>query len=290
MKPAPAAAAEADLPEALPSPPFLRGFEQPDGPLDRLYELAARDQWTVSGLDWSAINFGALPLPIRLAAADLFAQLHHGELTAMRGAARMLDRLPSHDLRLVCATQVSDEARHARFFERLLASLECEARVRSSVRALMLEVDESDTLEGGMLGMQILIEGVAHSFFLEASRAFAGLSLDGALSGHLLTVRTVVCDWLPNLLARDESRHIALGLHYLRARLPELDRKARHALEESVQRWGEMILTMARGPVEIDAVGLDGLSVCQRCVADINLRLAQIGLASRIPAVALAEG
>ncbi len=255
---------------------------RPDGHYDRLYELAARDQWTVAGLDWSRVDLLAIPAPIRKVAADLFAQLHHGELTAMSSAARLMAHLDDPSARLVCATQIADEARHARFFEHLIARLGCEGEVRPSTRAMMREIAECETPEGTMLGMQLLIEGAAHSLFLEGSRALSALELEGEIPPGLRAAKTVICEWLPLLLGRDESRHIAFGLAYLRARVPELDRARRDALEGAVARWGAMLLESAREPDLIDGVGLDGLRLSARCVEDLDLRLAQIGLSTRL--------
>jgi hypothetical protein len=254
-------------------------FHEPDAALDRLYELACRDQWTVAGLDWSALDLAVFPLPFRQAAADLFAQLEYGELAAMMAASRMMDRLPAGAARLVCATQVNDEARHVRFFANLIGRLGCAGRVRPSVRQLMAEVHEADTPEATMLGMQILIEGVAHSFFLEGARLFAELP---ALGPPFDAVKTVIADWLPRLLGRDESRHIAFGLHFLRARLPALGARERAALERDVARWGEMVYEMASDPDVIDGVGVDGKRFGARCMSDLNLRLAQAGVETRI--------
>jgi hypothetical protein len=257
----------------------LSAFHEPDAALDRIYELAGRDQWTVGELDWSAVELSACPLFIRQAAADVFAQIHYGELTALMTASRMMDRLPAGPARLVCASQINDEARHVRFFANLMHRLGCEGRLRPSVRALMNEVYEADTPEAMMLGMQILIEGVAHSFFHEGARIFSELPMQGPL---FEAVRTVMVDWLPHLLGRDESRHIAFGIHYLRARLPELGAAQRASLERHVERWGAAVHDMAADPDVVYAAGVDGARIGQRCVADLNLRLSQVGVETRI--------
>lgn len=95
-------------------------------------------------------------------------------------------------------------------------------------------------------------------------------------------IRTVMVDWLPRLLGRDESRHIAFGVHYLRARLPELGRERRDALERQVERWGAVVHDMASDPDIVYDAGVDGARIGARCVADINLRLAQVGVAARL--------
>jgi hypothetical protein len=245
----------------------------------RLYDVACRDQWTVAGLPWSRIELTALPLPIRQAAAEVFAQLHYGELTAMLSAARLLEQGPQGTFSLVCATQVNDEARHVRFFANLIGRLECTPAVRPSVRQLMGEVLAADSPELLMLGLTVMVEGVAHSLYQECARFFADFTVEGPLFD---AVRLVVVDWLPRLLARDESRHIALGLHYLKARLPELDGAQRARLERKVEHWGELLHAMADGSDIVASVGVDEPRLVARCLADVNLRLAQVGLSARV--------
>ncbi|MFK7986907.1 MAG: ferritin-like domain-containing protein [Sandaracinaceae bacterium] len=243
--------------------------------------MASRDQWSVGGLDWSAVDLGAVPTPLACAAATLFSHAQLGELTAMMTASRLMERLDDPTARLVCATQIHDEARHSRFFENLVVRLGEPAPPRDSIRSLMREVYEHPSTEGMMLGMQILIEGMAHSLFSEGARVFASLDQLGALTGPLLAAKTVVGEWLPLLLGRDESRHIAFGLHYLRVRVPELDRSGRHALEETVEGWAARIHHAAEDPDLLDSVGIDGSLLSACCIADLNLRLSQIGLEAR---------
>ena len=254
----------------------------PTEKLERLYEMACRDQWTVAGLDWSAVDVSGVPAPLRAAGAELFTQAHHGELTAMLAAARLLDRVDDPSARLFLATQVNDEARHTRFFENLLGRLEAPGEVRPSVATLMRSVYEAPTPEGVMLGMQVLIEGVAHSLFTAGARLFEALDAEGELAPPLRTVQQVVGVWLPQLLARDESRHIAFGLSFLTARIPELSLRERDALEAQVHGWGELVFEAAVDPDLLVGVGLDGDAMSRRCIDDLNLRLSQIGLEARL--------
>lgn len=250
--------------------------------LERLCELAARDQWKLEDLDWRSLDVSALPEVFRQAAADGFAQLQWGERTAQLAAERLLGLLPEGPARAFIATQRTDEARHVAFFEQVIRLLGCEGRVRPSVQQLMREVQEAETPEELMLGMQILIEGAAHSLIMEGARLVGAFDDGGGLDRPLQSMKTVVGEWMPRLLARDESRHIAFGLHALRARIPRLDHAARRRLEEKVAHWGEKVLEQARDPDLVYGIGEDGDAVCGRLIEDLNLRIAQVGLETRI--------
>lgn len=265
------------------SPGQARSLDDPSDPhLERLCELAARDQWKLEELDWGSLDLMTLPESFRQTAADGFAQLLWGERTAQLAASRLLELLPAGPARAFIVTQQTDEARHVAFFERLIHLLGCEGRTRPSVQRLMREVQEAETPEALMLGMQILIEGIAHSLFLEAARVVDAFGEVDELDRPLQALRTVIVDWMPRLLGRDESRHIAFGLHALRQRIPRLDRATRLRLEEKVALWGGMVLEQARDPDLVYGVGVDGDAVCERLIDDLNLRIGQIGLETRI--------
>ncbi len=249
--------------------------------LERLCELAARDQWRLEDLDWSTVEVSSLPEDFRQTAADAFAQLQWGEETALFAATRLREWLPEGPARTFLTTQQTDEARHAAFFERVVRIFGCGGRVRPSVLRLMQEVREAETPEALLLGMQVLIEGVAHSMFLEASKLVEAMGDVEGLDSSIRALKTLVAESMPRL-ARDESRHIAFGLHQLRRRIPRLDPMARLRLEEKVALWGEWVLEQARDPDLIVGIGVDGDTLCARLIEDLNLRIGQVGLDTRL--------
>lgn len=250
--------------------------------LERLRELAVRDQWSLSDLDWTGVELPSLPADFRQAAADAFAQLYWGERTAELAATKLAGLLQPAAARALCELQSRDEARHAAFFEQVIARLGCQGRVRPSTERLMSEVQQAESPEAMVLGMQILIEGVAHSLFSQAGRLFEVLDRSGAMEGSQRATWRVVAEWMPGLLARDESRHIAFGVHFLRERLPELGPRGRGRLEEKLATWGAWVLESARDPDLLLGVGVDGDALCGPLVEDLNLRIAQVGLQSRL--------
>ena len=246
--------------------------------IDRLTGLARRDQWSIEELDWAGLEAGGLPVELRQAIADVCAQLLHGEKTAHGAAARLVTTFSSPAARAFCALQERDEARHVAFFERVISLTGCAGRVRPSTERLMAEVDRAREPEEIVLGMHILVEAIAHSSFIEAGRLVADVEPTGPM-GFL---KPIAGDWLPRLLARDESRHIAFGVQYLRACVPELEPSARHRLEAHLERWGAWLLESVRDPDLLVGVGFDAAALGSQLLEDLNLRIGQVGLSTRI--------
>lgn len=247
-----------------------------------LLALTARDAWTVEGLPWAAVDFAAIPRPVRAAIADMVAQLSCGERAALLGATRFATSLPEGLTRDMCKVQALDEARHVQFFDALTSALGEPGRVRTMTDDLVAEIAADPTPEGLMVGLQILVEGAAHAFFVDAPRAFAALAETPEIAMLLEPLRVVATDWLPRRLAKDESRHVAFGMFYLAEHVPALGRDARRVLETKVERWGHTIARSAADPDVVSQTGLDGAFLCGRAVAHMNRRLAQVGIDARV--------
>ncbi len=247
-----------------------------------LLALSARDEWAVHALPWGAVDFASIPQPVRAAIADMVAQLACGERAALLGATRFATALPAGLTRDMCIVQAKDEARHVQFFEALTRALGEPGQVRAMTDELVAEIAADPTPEGLMVGLQILVEGAAHAFFVDAPRAFAALEETPEVALLLEPLRRVATDWLPRRLAKDESRHVAFGMFYLAEHVPQLGRVARLALESKVERWGRVIARSAADPDVVSQTGLDGAFLCGRAVAHMNRRLAQVGLDARV--------
>lgn len=247
-----------------------------------LLALSGRDAWTVEGLPWGEVDFASIPRPVRAAIADMVAQLSCGERAALSGATRFATSLPAGLTRDMCIMQAKDEARHVRFFEALTDALGEPGQVRTMTDELVADIAADPTPEGLMVGLQILVEGAAHAFFVDAPRAFAALAETPEIAMLLEPLRRVATDWLPRRLAKDESRHVAFGMFYLAEHVPGLSRDARRVLEAKVERWGGIIARSAADPDVVSQTGLDGAFLCGRAVAHMNRRLAQVGIDARV--------
>jgi hypothetical protein len=249
----------------------------PERYLTRLCEHSARDRWELGQMDWAAVDLTSIPLPLREAGAMVLTQLQFGELTAMLGAAKLVEMAPAADVQAFAARQVEEESRHLMWFSRVIGKLECVGTVSDHVVELMTDVYESTTPEALTLGVNILVEGMAHSYFVRAAKMFRDVELQA-----FAPARVVASEWLPEYLGRDEARHIAFGVGFLRERLSNMSSEKRAALERDVERWSSLLGAAARANDVFVVPGMDGMRVVDELVEDVNLRLSQIGLESRL--------
>ena len=166
-----------------------------------------------------------------------------------------------------------------------MQKLSCDGQVQDSVAEFMNDVYQCESIDGLIIGMHLLVEGMAHSFFMEGARMFDQVGPAAKLSKPYRSAKKVVGEWLPNFLGRDESRHIAYGVHFLQQRLPTLTVKERDTLEQRVDHWGSLFVKAALDPKLVVIPGMDGRQVAGRCIKDLNRRLASVGLHARIPTV-----
>jgi hypothetical protein len=256
---------------------YVGAFEDPDRCMARLYRLSQQQRWSDEDVPWASLEFASVPEVVRAGVADLLTQVLYGELAAMLCAARLVQELPDLESKLVCATQVADEAKHVRWFVRLLQRLDRPGRVRPVVVTLVREVYEAPSSEELIAGMQVLIEGMAHSSFAEGRAVLA--------DAPLTALRTLVDEWLDPMVAADERRHVAFGTAWLRKHVPALSGDRRRALESTLARWGALLVDTAAEPELFTDYGLPWNRFAARCVGDYNARLARCRLDYRLPSM-----
>ncbi len=241
--------------------------------VEHLYELSKRRQWNASDLPWDSLDFSSVPLELRRGFADLLAQTHHGELGALTASARLVQSDARLMDKLFGATQVADEARHVEWFSRLLFHLDAPAPVMPALAAFIDDVTQAGDDLHLLVGMNILIEGLAQTLMLHAGRMLREIQVEELRSFQL------VGTWLVERVADDESRHLAFGIQRVRALVETLDTSKRLKLEDEVQRWTERLMALTREhSAGVVAFGLDGDELMARCLADTRSRLQLAGL------------
>jgi len=248
----------------------------------RLIDLAHKNRWSVDDFDWQQVNLHSIPVSLRQSAATMFTQLLYGEITALVGAARLVDKHHSPLVQNFLRVQLEEESRHVEWFAHLIDKLDCQAVLSDSVLALIDSVLDCDTVEGLVVGLHILIEGMAHSMFMEGARAFSKANKIASFMRPYQTAKKIVVDWMPEYLGKDESRHIAFGTQYLSHRVPELCPAKRRCLENQIESWAQLYRQAAYDPEVWPVAGLDGTAIANRCVDTINHRLKIIGFEARI--------
>ncbi|MGA0599527.1 ferritin-like domain-containing protein [Caulobacter sp. KR2-114] len=140
--------------------------------------------------------------------AQLLSQFLHGEQGALMTAACVTHSVPDATAKLYAATQTMDEARHVEVYAKYCDKIAIVYPMSPMLKTLIDATLQSDRYEKVMIGMNMIVEGLALGAFNNM-------------------YRTTQCELLKKLtfnVMRDESRHVSFGHAYLGpviAKLPE---------------------------------------------------------------------
>ena len=212
--------------------------------LRRLYVKAAEAQWVAArDVDWdrpidlrkfatTPVGGGAVPIErnsywrsldedtrielTRRTAAFRLSNFLHGEQGALMVAAQLVNAVPHTDAKFYAATQTMDEARHVEVFARYLEKLDGLRPIAAPLKRILDATLETGDWLKKLVGMQIVVEGLALYSFREM---------------RVLTEEPLLKEIL-TYVARDESRHHAYGVQYVERCVPELSAAEREELED----------------------------------------------------------
>ncbi len=215
-------------------------YEPTHHELESLYETAKKNQWNAStAIDWTrpvgregaVLNvamafagthfFSALSAEeqaeteVRVSAWRL-SQFLHGEQGALLVCGQLVNAVPELDAKLYASTQVVDEGRHVEVYERYVKKLHQIYSVDPLLKGLIDEILATPIWELKLLGMQMIIEGLAIAAFNVMRRQTADPTL------------ATVLDYV----LQDEGRHVNFGYFALRRSIPTMDQATRETLED----------------------------------------------------------
>lgn len=205
-----------------------------------LYAQAVAAQWDPDqAIDWS-VTF-ELPVPVEAAVVQIMTYMVENENAALIVPARFLGQLHPHyrELQAALAIQVADEARHIEVFTR---------RIRHK------GLEPALSTAGGQASLKTLLDepdfSVA-SFLLSVMGEGTFVTLLQFLQAHGPDPLT---RQIARLAARDEARHVALGMSHLLYRVrsaPDLRLQLARAIE---QRHGALESTAGLNEEVFDAL------------------------------------
>ena len=208
--------------------------------LESLYETAKKNQWNGSiAIDWSRpvgkegpvlnvhMAFAGTKFFERLDAetqkeveikvsAWRLSQFLHGEQGALLVCGQLVNSIPALDAKLYASTQVVDEGRHVEVFEKYVKKLHKIYPVDPLLKSLVDEILSTPFWELKLLGMQMIIEGLA----IAAFNLMAKQTADPTLATLL------------DYVLQDEGRHVNFGYFALRRAIPEMEPGKRGLLED----------------------------------------------------------
>ena len=199
----------------------------------QLYELWERQHWAVQDIDFTQDRIDwheRIPEEERFQRMYGLSSFFIGEQKVAEELGPMMRAAPTEEMRIFLCTQIADEARHVRFFNRFyeeVGVLEADTltgrlaetsehvnpefnqlfdeMLKSRVDALARKPEDLETLVEAVTLYHMVIEGMlaltGQHFILEYNEEV------GTLPGF--------CEGFNNI-ARDEHRHVAFGARFLR--------------------------------------------------------------------------
>ena len=205
-----------------------------DNRIAKLYELGKKLNWNVElDIDWDRplVTSDELPVTfwdeyppysalkdsdkkefIRHRSSSQFSQFLHGEQGALLVASQLVSCAPTYQAKLYAASQTFDEARHVEAFSRYIQDRsKLMYPVGSGLKSLLDKILKDQRWDLKLIGMQIIIEGLALAAFNTAKA---------------VTPDPVLKDIL-HLIIRDEARHVTFGVNYLEDFIENLTKEER---------------------------------------------------------------
>ena len=199
-------------------------YDVSDPKLEDLYRRAKQNQWdSDEQLDWNQpvdpsrplVNetqntYCRMPFFQRLSksqqdmfnahsTAQLLSQFLHGEQGALMTAAAVSHSVPDASAKLYAATQTMDEARHVEVYAKYVDKIAIVYPMSPMLKGLIDATLQSGRFEKIMIGMNMVVEGLALGAFNNM-------------------YRQTTCPLLKQItfnVMRDEARHVSFGHTYL---------------------------------------------------------------------------
>ncbi|HET7591297.1 MAG TPA: ribonucleotide-diphosphate reductase subunit beta [Solirubrobacterales bacterium] len=227
-----------------------------------LYELWERQQWQTQELDFSRDREDWHE---RIDAEDRFQRMYGlssffiGEQKVAEELGPIMRAAPTEEQKIFLCTQIADEARHVRFFERFYREVgvlesgelgamldETSSHLNDNFGALfdgMLK-ERTDRLSREPEDVEALVEAVTlYHMVIEGMLALTGQHFIMDYNEREGTLPAFVEGF--SSVARDEHRHVAFGSVFLREKAREDDR-----YKQAIQRTLEQALPLADGVLQ----------------------------------------
>ena len=265
--------------KALGNPKLSLPIDVKNEKILRLYNKATRDQWSFNenhkfpgNIDGSLNDWLGVTDEVRIAAGQNFSSFYYGEHGAKIISAQLTILAPTNESSKFLATQTMDEARHVEAFEGIIGFIHGKVEpMNPFLNALLSDIVKVKHFEDKLVGMNLLVEGLALSAFkliLKELKSDINVSPNGY---------KIIGSPIEDIL-RDESRHVGFGAVFLPEVLCDLNWRRKTALRLRQLAW----LALLYGSVkyhqrEMETMGLNYLQLLKELIEDHEKRVVECG-------------
>jgi ribonucleoside-diphosphate reductase beta chain len=227
---------------------------------EQLYNLWERQQWATQDIDFTRDRIDwheRIPEQERFQRMYGLSSFFIGEQKVAEELGPMMRAAPTEEMRVFLCTQIADEARHVRFFNRfydevgILEADTLQGRLSETSEHVNPEFNQlfDEMLKGRVDGLarrpedlELLVEAITlYHMVIEGMLALTGQHFILQYNEEVGTLPGF-CEGF-NKIARDEHRHVAFGARFL------------HEMAQEDSRYGEAIMrTLAEVAPIADAV------------------------------------
>jgi ribonucleotide reductase beta subunit family protein with ferritin-like domain len=273
-------------------------IEEHARPFHALYEHWERNQWSLFDLDFTvdAESYARLDEDSKRGLQWIFSHRFDAEWEVARLLPRFVTAAPDFEVQLVLATQLSDEHRHLQAVLRIYDEV---FGVRGFAEAQALSASNSDPVSNRLYSefstyVERLRDDQSQPMFLGAVVAYHLLA-EGVIARtaqNLAGDQYVRFGNFPGLLqgqrnvARDEARHIGIGVSYVRRCAAEDPTSTYEVVAEVVGHFGEVaaeLLALAQGQLDdlvVAGYGAEPEAFYGEAMRLLQLRMRSIGFAA----------
>jgi hypothetical protein len=266
--------------DALGGAQFQLDFAVQNKKVDRLYRIAKRDQWNLDdrrdtffpplepGTDVNAwLNVTDAQ---RVAAARCYSSVYYGEQGAKIISAQLTPLMPTNEASKFLATQVMDEARHVEVFEGVIGFIDRLHGMNPFLNALLTDIARCGHREEKLIGMNLLVEGLALAAF---KATLKGLRELGVSEQGYQAVGAPV-----EGIMRDESRHVGFGVVFLPDLLLKAGRRRKLEIRLRQLAWlGLLYGSIKYHQRDQETMGVDHIALLIELLTDHERRIAECG-------------
>jgi ribonucleoside-diphosphate reductase beta chain len=265
--------------QATRDPALMEGADRGEVNLldySQLYNLWERQQWRTQDIDFSQdrIDWNGFPEEERFQRMYGLSSFFIGEQKVADELGPMMRAAPTEEMRIFLCTQIADEARHVRFFNRFYDEVgvleadnlhdrleETSAHLNPNFNVLFDEMLKSrvDRLATEPENLELLVEAITlYHMVIEGMLALTGQHFiisynedNGTLPGFVEGFNNV---------ARDEHRHVAFGARFLRE-MAQTDERYSDAIQRTLVECGPAADGVLQPPWYEEGMELFGVSM-----------------------------